>query len=67
MLDRSDDQISAFFRAFADRLADDAIWKRIADANAEDVERAKQAGRGTGRLVATETMRASMIEGLLGW
>jgi len=67
MLDCTDDQISSFFRAFADRLADDAIWKRIADANADDVERAKQAGRPTGRLVATETMRASMIEGLLGW
>lgn len=67
MVDVSDDQVSAFFRAFADRLADDAVWKSIADANAKDVERAQQAGRSTTRLVATAPMRSAMIEGLLGW
>jgi glutamate-5-semialdehyde dehydrogenase len=67
MLDCSDEQISSFFRSFADRLADDAIWKSISDANADDVDRAKAAGRPTGRLVATASMRASMIEGLLVW
>ena len=67
MLDVSDEQISSFFRTFADRLADDAVWEAVADANASDVDKAKQAGRTTGRLIATETMRASMIEGLLGW
>src|SRR5207249_3245028 len=67
MLDVSDEQISGFFRAFADRLSDDAVWEQIADENARDVERAQQAGRSTTRLVATESMRAAMIEGLLGW
>jgi glutamate-5-semialdehyde dehydrogenase len=67
MLDRTDEQISSFFRSFADRLADDATWDAIADANAEDVDRARTAGKPVGRLVASETMRASMIEGLLGW
>src|SRR5207244_7592272 len=32
-----------------------------------DVERAKQTGRSTTRLVATEKMRAAMIDGLLAW
>src|SRR4051794_34028898 len=67
MLDVSDEQISAFFRAFADRLADDSAWDTIADANAQDVDRAHAAGRSTTRLVASESMRNSMIEGLLGW
>ena len=67
MADVTDDRISAFFRGFADRLADDAVWKSVADANALDVERAKEAGRSITRLVATEPMRGAMIEGLLGW
>jgi glutamate-5-semialdehyde dehydrogenase len=67
MVDVSDDEVSAFFRTFADRLADDAIWNSVADANADDVERARGAGRSTTRLVATEAMRGAMIEGLLGW
>jgi glutamate-5-semialdehyde dehydrogenase len=67
MLDVSDAQISSFFRTFADRLADDAIWDVIADANASDVERAQRSGRSTTRLVAGESMRNAMVEGLLGW
>src|SRR5438477_2339746 len=63
----SDEQISDFFRAFADRLSDDVVWKSVADANASDVERAKAAGRSTTRLVASVTMRDAMIEGLIGW
>lgn len=63
----SDEQISAFFQTFADRLADDAIWGAIAEANASDVERARDAGRATGRLVATTKMRDAMIDGLHGW
>src|SRR5437879_4848709 len=63
----SDEQVSDFFRAFADRLADDTVWKSVADANASDVERAKVAGRSTTRLVATVTMRDAMIEGLIAW
>ncbi|HEX4097300.1 MAG TPA: glutamate-5-semialdehyde dehydrogenase, partial [Caulobacteraceae bacterium] len=33
----SDEAISAFFAAFAERLGDDVAWARISDANAEDV------------------------------
>lgn len=60
-------QVSEFFRRFADRLADDGVWARIADANARDVRDAEARGRGVGRLRATDAMRASMIEGLRGW
>ena len=63
----SDDQVTAFFRLFSDRLADDATWSAIAAANAGDVERARSAGRPTGRLEATTKVRDGMIEGLLGW
>lgn len=63
----SDEQISQFFRTFADRLADDGLWGSIAEANAADIERARDAGKATTRLVANEKMRAGMIDGLVGW
>lgn len=63
----SDAAISAFFADFAARLADEATWKAIAEANAADVEAATAAGRATGRLVADEAMRADMIAGLRAW
>lgn len=62
-----DDQISAFYRAFADRLEDDTSFAPIAAANAEDVERASAAGRSTTRLVLSDVMRADMISGLRSW
>jgi glutamate-5-semialdehyde dehydrogenase len=62
-----DDQITDFFRAFADRLADETVWSSIAEANASDVERARAAGRSVTRLIAGSKMRDAMIEGLLGW
>jgi glutamate-5-semialdehyde dehydrogenase len=65
--DVTDDQISQFYVAFADRLGDDKVWGAIAEANAGDVDRAKEAGRSTTRLVATEKMRVAMIDGLLVW
>ena len=67
MADVTDDQVSQFFTGFADRLGDDVVWGSIAEANATDVDRAKGAGRSTTRLVATEKMRAAMIDGLLSW
>jgi glutamate-5-semialdehyde dehydrogenase len=67
MADVTDEQISQFFVRFADRLADTAVWGSVAEANSTDVERAQSAGRSTTRLVATEKMRAAMIEGLLSW
>jgi glutamate-5-semialdehyde dehydrogenase len=63
----SDAQISRFFDAFAAALADEAVWARIAAANAEDVESAKARGRSTTRLAATEAMRRDMIAGLREW
>jgi glutamate-5-semialdehyde dehydrogenase len=63
----TDEQISHFFAAFAERLRDDAVWGGIAEANAGDVERAKAKGRSVTRLVATEKMRNAMIDGLEGW
>ncbi len=63
----SDEQISAFFEAFAVRLEADAPWNAIAAANQEDVAAAKARGRSTTQLVVGEAMRGDMIAGLRGW
>lgn len=63
----ADEQIIEFYRQFAARLADDAIWAAIAEQNAADVAAAKSRGRSTTRLVADEKMRRGMIDGLRGW
>jgi glutamate-5-semialdehyde dehydrogenase len=63
----SDAQITRFFEAFADRLADDASFAPIAVANDADVADAAARGRSTTRLVLSPTMRADMIEGLRMW
>jgi glutamate-5-semialdehyde dehydrogenase len=63
----SDDAVSRFFEVFAARLADDAIWARIAEANAADVESARARGRSTTRLAASDAMRAEMVAGLRAW
>jgi glutamate-5-semialdehyde dehydrogenase len=63
----SDGAVTAFFDAFAARLAKGEAWSAIAAANAEDVSRAASAGRSTARLVAGEAMRGEMIEGLIAW
>jgi glutamate-5-semialdehyde dehydrogenase len=62
-----DDQISQFFRSFADALADERIWSSIAEANEADVDNARAAGKQITRLVASTKMRDAMIEGLIGW
>ena len=62
-----DTQISQFFDEFAARLDADITWMPIAEANAEDVRRAKAKGRSTTRLVASEKMRQEMIAGLRAW
>ncbi len=62
-----DDQITAFFEAFADVLADDTAFAPIADANRADVASARERGRSTTRLDLSGTMRADMIAGLRGW
>ncbi len=63
----SDQQISYFYEAFARRLEDDATFGPIAEANSADVERGKAAGRTTTRLVLSNKMRRSMIDGLRMW
>ena len=63
----TDEQITRFFREFADRLADDAGFAPIAEANAADLERARTRGRSTTRLELSAGMRADMIAGLRGW
>jgi len=63
----TDGQISGFFAAFADRLADDAIWADIQRANDADVAAATAKGRSTTRLVADAKLRRGMIDGLRGW
>lgn len=62
-----DDQLAAFFNAFADGIEDDAVFAPIAKANVEDVARAKEKGRSTTRLVLGDSMREGMAEGLRLW
>ncbi len=63
----SDDAITVFFDAFADRIADDAVFAPVAAANDADVERAAARGRSTTRLVLDDAMRQGMVAGLRGW
>lgn len=62
-----DAQITAFFDAFARRLASDDGWAAIEAANAADVTRAQALGRSTTRLAVSPKMRADMIAGLEAW
>lgn len=63
----SDEQISAFYEAFARRLEHNATFVPIAEANASDVATAQSRGRTTTRLVLSDQMRADMISGLRMW
>lgn len=63
----ADDAISAFYQHFADRLASDATFGAIAEANAADVEAARGRNRSTTRLELSAAMRADMIEALHMW
>lgn len=63
----TDDQITAFFDAFAYRLESDQAWGTIAAANAADVSDARARGRSTTRLAVSEHMRRDMIAGLRAW
>jgi glutamate-5-semialdehyde dehydrogenase len=62
-----DAAVTAFFEGFAGRLEDGAVWARIAQANAADVESAQRRGRSTTRLVASDAMRRDMVCGLRAW
>ncbi|WP_370324255.1 aldehyde dehydrogenase family protein [Euzebya sp.] len=63
----TDEQVSAFYDAFADALADDDAFAPIRAANERDVADARARGRSTTRLVLGERMRADMVAGLRGW
>lgn len=63
----SDEQISAFFAHFAERLDDEAATAAIQAANADDVADARARGRAVGRLELTPSMRAAMVAGLRTW
>ena len=63
----SDEQVTAFYERFASYLERDATFGPVAEANARDLERAREAGRSTTRLVLSEGMRQGMIEGLRMW
>lgn len=63
----SDAAISRFFDLFAQRLEDDSVFAHIADANAADVERARERGRSTTRLVLSDRMRRDMVDALRMW
>lgn len=62
-----DAAIDAFFEGFAARLADDAVFAPIAEANGADVAAAAARGRSTTRLVLSASMRSAMVEGLRAW
>ncbi len=63
----TDEQITAFYEAFADLLAADDAFAPIAAANGSDVDRARQRGRSSTRLILSDVMRSDMIEGLRTW
>lgn len=67
LADCSSEQVSDFFRCFAERLRDDSVWARISEVNAADVADASARGRTVGRLRVTDKMRQDMIFGLEGW
>ncbi len=60
-------QVSAFFLAFAHQLEGEDSLAPITEANARDVAGARERGRSTTRLVLSEKMLGSMVEGLLLW
>lgn len=60
-------RIRSFFRAFADRLAEDAVWEQITTANRADADLARSRGRSVTRLTVSDRMRADMVLGLREW
>lgn len=63
----TDQQITAFYEAFASLLADDQAFAPIAEANRADVEKARSQGKTTTRLVLSDKMRSDMVAGLRVW
>ena len=63
----SDEQISLFYKKFAEFLSDKDLFHYVQVANNEDVESALKKGRSVTRLRIDEKMRSDMVEGLLMW
>ncbi len=63
----TEEQITTFYNAFADRLADEDAFGAILAANEADIAAARARNRSTTRLVLSDTMRSDMIAGLRGW
>ncbi len=63
----TDQQITAFYEAFARRLSDESAFSPIAEANRADVEQAQARGRTTTRLMLSPKMRSDMVAGLRTW
>ncbi|MBL6722853.1 MAG: glutamate-5-semialdehyde dehydrogenase [Candidatus Margulisbacteria bacterium] len=61
----ADSAIDAFYDACADRLNTPSIWETIQTINHQDVAQATAKGRSTTRLVADDTCKTQMIDGLL--
>ena len=61
------ENVTRFFAAAADLLADDEVFAMIAAANRADVESAVARSRSTTRLVLSESMRKGMVEALRMW
>ena len=61
------DAVTRFFGEASSRLADDAVFAPVAEANRDDVGSARARGRSTTRLELTDAMREGMIEALRMW
>lgn len=63
----TDAQIASFFESFAALLEARSVWAVIAEANADDVRKAKARGRSTTRLAVDQRMQRDMVAGLREW
>ncbi|HTM43778.1 MAG TPA: hypothetical protein VL137_02425 [Polyangiaceae bacterium] len=62
-----DAAIGRFYQLFAANLENESIWSQIKEQNSKDVESAQKRGRSTTRLIASDKLRQTMIDGLRGW
>ncbi len=62
-----EEALTAFYRGFAQRLADPDAVAPILEANSQDVIEARKRGRSTTRLELTNSMRRDMVESLGVW
>jgi glutamate-5-semialdehyde dehydrogenase len=63
----TEQQISSFYKSFAQRLNDESVRKQLLDANEMDVLSAKERGRSTTRLVLNNATLDDMVLALLLW